>query len=81
MKTQTNLRLCSALTFVVGAGILLAGCNPDGPTATVSPKSHEQAIDVIKNNPNMPQAAKDQAIARMAQEDKAAGFLPKASGK
>ena len=81
MKSNHALRAILALTSLVGAGISLGGCDPQGPTATAIPASHEKSIDAIKNNPNMPDAAKQQAIARMQQADKEAGFMPTGSKK
>jgi len=71
-----RLNSVTALALAAGAGLVLGGCGSDRPTAIATPKSHEAAIDAIKNNPNMPQSAKDQAIGRMQAADKQAGFLP-----
>ena len=76
MMTRRTVRVALALILVVGAGLTLTGCGSGGATATATPASHEKTIDVIKNNPNMPEEAKQQAIARMQQADKEAGFMP-----
>jgi hypothetical protein len=65
-----------ALTSVVGASLSLPGCNSAEATATATPASHEKTIEAIQNNPNMPAAAKQQAIDRMKAADKEAGFMP-----
>ncbi|MHB8636203.1 MAG: hypothetical protein ACYC96_07000 [Fimbriimonadaceae bacterium] len=76
MPTSMFFRALVTLAAVAGATVALIGCDSAGPTATAIPASHEKTIDVIRNNPNMPEAAKRQAISRMQQADKEAGFMP-----
>ena len=66
----------AALAFAASAGLSLIGCGSSEGVATAKPISHEKSIEAIQNNPNMPEAAKQQALARMKAADSQAGFMP-----
>lgn len=70
-KTQTVFQACFARvalgTAAIGVALLVgAGCSaPETPVTAVDQqqKSSDSSIQAIQNNPNMPAAAKEQAIA------------------
>ena len=74
METIQRLRTSLTLALVASVSSILVGCQSE-PVAT--PISPEKSIDVIKNNKDMPENMKQQAIARLQASQKQAQYLPK----
>lgn len=67
-KQKVILGVVACLAIIISVGsVLLQGCRSDDHMATQSPSPEaiQKRIQAIRNDPHMPQFAKDAAISRL----------------